>query len=110
MKIKNNSLRNVSILGGYPKAPTGVTGGAPVRLLIPAGTTMEFTDEEFEPCACAAKKLIDLNLLEVLVPPVSKLTEEEIVAKIEKTAKVKVDPKLGKKKLQKVAAQLDVET
>jgi hypothetical protein len=109
MKIKNLSKRIINIMGIHPKIPAGVTGGAPFRLMIPALATMEFDDADFELCKKGAMCMVDAGVLEIVVPVISKLTETAMSEEIEKKANVKVDPKVGKAKLQKVASKLGVE-
>jgi hypothetical protein len=102
MKIKNNSLRNVSLMGLH-------NGGVPPRLMIPAETTVEFTEREYAPVARSAEPLLNLGILSFVVSPVSLMTVAEIADKVlfEKDVELKTKGKT-KAEVQEKAEALGV--
>jgi len=73
MKIRNNLQRNTSFFAQH------AGNGIPPRIVIPAGATLELSDEEWVDFAEAAATAIEAGHLEVTVAPAE--SDEEVEAK-----------------------------
>jgi len=103
LKIKNKSTRNVSVLGQH-----SAQGGEPYRMTVMAGAILTLADEDYAKVTANVLKLVDAGVLEITEAPETKLTNAEIVAKVEAEAEVKLSVKSTKAKLQAQAAKLGV--
>ena len=111
MKIKNNSNRNVHLLGAnIPlEDKDGNTGfGRGKKFLVIASSTLEISDEEFYSVAAAANELVEAGVLTYVESPVSKLSKADIIAKVAEEADVELKDSLNKAELQAKAEALGV--
>jgi len=102
MKVKNTTGRDVSVIAN--REP----GKAAFRIMIPAMSTIEFSDEEWNRVADRTKELVKKGIFIITDEPVTPLTATEICEVLEQHD-VKVNHKIGKKKLQKMAKDLGIE-
>ena len=86
MKIKNTKEFNISLIATNKKveSPNGdmVLTGAPARVSIPAGSTIELTDKAWDSFKDAASPMLDSGLLFMVSEP----KKSAAVAKKEKAA------------------------
>ena len=101
--MKNNTARNVGILGAHNKA-----GGMPFSVMVAAGSTLELSDDYFDKISLAASKLEAVGVITFVVPRESKLTKDEIIAKVMLEADVLLKDSMKKSEMQEMATKLGV--
>lgn len=103
MKIKNSSARNVSAMGKHLEGE-----GLPFRITVPAGATLEITDEEYKVVKPDVTYLVDAGVLIIVEAPATKFTKAQIAEAIKVEADVVVSESKTKDELVKLAASLNV--
>jgi len=83
--------------------------GAPYRVMIPAGASLELKDEEWLRVQSAAKGLLESGHLVFIKRPASTLTKPQILKRIKRLASVELDHRWTKDRIIVKAEQLEVD-
>jgi len=123
MRIRNTTQRNIRLLASYQfvtnddgSAMKDAQGnllkqstGAPYRVVIPAGASLELKDTEWNRLKEAAKHLVKLGHLLFLERPSSPLTKPQMLNRIKRKSGTTIDTKFTKEKIAVKAEQLGVD-
>ena len=104
MKIKNLTIRNIKVLGTHLKQ-----GGTPFKVNIPAGSTVELTDEQFWLIRSTVLELRENGVLQITEEPVVNLSKEQLIELVYKKTGVQLPIEASKDDLQVFAQKLEVD-
>ena len=123
MRIRNTTQRNIRLLAAYQyitnddgspmKDAQGnmlkQSTGAPYRVLIPAGASLELKDTEWAKLKDAAKGLVETGHLVFLERPTSPLTKPQMLNRVKRKSGASIDTKFTKEKIAVKAEDLGVD-